>query len=253
MPSAFSPNRGPANVEQEIAGFQRRMNSSRYAPPMLPVMSEISKRTLVYVFNVGPWPQVRYLGSAGTFYIPACEEGKDVSAPVILQGIVREFYPISEVEMKPFDTDGFEFAEQIVGAKADGSASPHLAPRNSFLPYGVFATKNKVPTAEELAAARKRLNETFLKLINEADQAYARGPKAAEETINPDIHFAAARALHKTESECAWLRNSATPAARDECPSCGSIYKIGIMKCRECGYILDKPKHDAAVKAGLMA
>ncbi len=244
----FAGSHAAPEIERGIYDHVRRMNASRHVPQMLPMLKEISEKNRVYIFNVGPWMQQRPLGSAGTWTIPACPEGKEYSDPVVIDGLVREMYPDNEAQMKSLgDVDGMEFAMQILGV------GPHLSPRNSFIPFGIFASRNQKPTKAEIDEARGRLRETFRELVAEADRAYAQGPKLAEETIRPETHFVAARALRKSEAECPWLKNAQAPAARDSCPSCGGVYNVGIMKCRDCGYILDKKRYDEAVKAGLFA
>lgn len=225
---------------------QRLMNGSRYAPPMLDMVERASEQARVYIFNVGPWMQQRLMGSLGTYTIPACPEGKEYSAPVVIEGIVSELYPINEGEFKRTMEDGYAVAMQVLGV------GPHLSPRNSFVPYGVFVSRNERPSKEEITAARAKLAEKFLELVTEADLAYANGPKAAEETIRPETHFVAARALGKTAVDCPWLKNAQVPAERKECFGCGAQYKVGILKCA-CGAVLDKKRYDEAVKNGLFA
>jgi len=235
----FAAHRAAPQIEQEINGHQQLMNNNRYAPPMLDSIKKVSEQSRVYIFNVGPWPQQRYLGSLGMKLIPACPEGKPYSEPLVVEGIVRELYPINEGEYKQILEDGVNVAQQILGV------GPHLSPRNSFVPYGVFVSTTDPPNEADLKKARAALRDKFLELVTEADSAYSLGPKTAEDTIRPETHFVAARALGKTEVDCPWLRNAQVPAERAECPGCGTVYKIGIMKCRECGYILDKKKYEA--------
>jgi hypothetical protein len=95
------------------------------------------------------------------------------------------------------------------------------------------------PSAENLAKAHAHLQAKYMELIREADDAYARGPKAVQEIISPDWHFVAARAMKKTEAECPWMKNTEVPAARDECPGCGEIYKVGILR-HSCGWFFNR-------------
>jgi len=226
---------------------QRRMNKSRFIPPMLDMVQQVSEKAKIYIFNVGPWAHQRLMGSLGSFIVRACPEGKEYSEPLVLDGIVSELYPINEGEYKRTMEDGYAIAQQILGV------GPHLSPRNSFVPYGVFISRSNPPEKHEIKAAKEKLREKFLELVTEADLAYSQGPKAAEETIRPETHFVAARALRKTEAECAWLKNAQAPAERAECPGCGAVHKVGVMKCRECGFILDQKRYSEAVKAGLFA
>lgn len=223
------------------------MNNSRYIPPMLDMVRQLSEDSKIYIYNVGPWPQQRLLGSLGTYIVRECPDGKEYGEPVELPGIVSELYPINEGEYKRTMEDGMAIAMQILGV------GPFLSPHNSFVPYGVFISRSNPPKKEEILEAKKNLRQKFLELVAEADLAFSQGPKMAEETIRPETHYVAARALRKTEAECPWLRNSQLPAERAECPGCGTVYKIGIIKCRDCGFILDKRKYDEAVKGGMFA
>ena len=235
-------------ASQQAMTQTRRDNQRHLPPPRLRQIQDLSERTRVYLYNVGPWAHQRLMGSLGTYHIPACPEGGEFSAPVMIEGIVSEMYPMLEGRMDYLpDEDGWNIAMQVLGV------GPHLPPRNSFVPYGVFASRSNPPAKEEMKEARRNLWEKYRELVAEADIAYSQGPKAAEETIRPDTHFVAARALRKTEAECPWMKNSAAPAERAECPSCTAVYKVGAMKCRECGYVLDKIRYDKAVKEGLFA
>lgn len=213
------------------------MNANRHIPPMLDIVKKVSNENKVYIFNVGPWAQSRLLGSLGQFFIEPCPEGKDYSKPIVLNGIVREYYPINEMKMEPIDEDGDFIAQQILGV------GPHLSPRASFVPYGVFISHNNPPLKAEVEKAKGELHKLFLELVTQADLAYSMGPKSADDTIRPETHFVAARALGKTETDCAWLKNAVVPAERKECPSCGARYKLGLILCRECKFILDPKKY----------
>ena len=198
-----------------------------------------------YVFNAGPWQQEQLLGSHGTAIIRACPPGAEYGPPYVIEGIVPEYYP-GDNGMKLLLDDAESIANAIL------SVGPHTDQRNCLIPWGVFVSPTNPPAPEDVLEARKQIYGTLQKLVRQASDAYAKGPKEFEETVgNSGKHYEAARFLMKTEAECPWLKNTATPKERDECPGCGSIYTVGVMKCRECGFVLDKAKHDAAVEAGL--
>ncbi len=251
-----------------VEAHQRAMNASRYVPTMPEIFRKVSDDNRICIYNVGPWSHKRELGSAGIYFIPACPEGQDHSEPLVLNGVEEEPYPINEVEcaMKPKagvagqltgSADGMLLAQQILGF------GPHVAPASSLIPFGVFATKNiewdkkarvfVLLDADALTAARLALRNKLTELVRLASEAYAKGPNAFAEVAEPDYHFRAARMLSKTVAECPWLANTQAPGQRANCPGCGSIHDVGVMKCRGCGYILDKPRYDAAVKAGMFA
>lgn len=234
-------------IADRVYADQRAMNASRHIPDTPEMFREISESRRVFIFNVGPWSHSRELGSAGTFRIPACAEGKEYSTPVVIEGVEQEPYPINEVECKMLMTEGIALANQVLGE------GPFVPKSSSFRPFGVFISSSNPPKKEDVAAARQALGEKYVELVAAAADAYQMGPQAAKETIRPEWHFVAARALRKSEAECPWLANTQAPAARNECPGCGTVYKVGIIKCGNCQMILDKKKFDQAVKDGLMA
>jgi len=232
---SFSPHHAAPNVEQAVNNYVRGMNSSRYIPDTPEIFRRVAEENRVYIFNVGPWAHARELGSAGSARIPACPEGKDYSEPFVVPGVVQEPYPINEAECKMLQSDGMDFAMQVLGE------GPHVPKSSSFRPYGVFVTRNAKPTREEIAEARQALQQKYVELVAEANEFFSKGARAE---IVPEWHFVAARALRKTEAECAWLANTQAPAARDTCPGCGVIYNVGIVR-HGCGWIFDHEKWNA--------
>ena len=218
--------------------FQRTMNNARRTPPVLPMVQKVSQQNECYIFNVGPWMQQKPMGSLPDFIIEAKPKDAAYAGPYTVPGIVFEPYPIQPDENKLLQYDGWDVAQQIVGAPG----TPFSDPRNSLVPSGVFASRNNPPTEEELEVARQALRKKLTDLVKEADDAYSLGPKAFGENISPDLHFTAARILGKTEAECQWLKNTAPAQARAECPGCGGHYKVGVMihgGADGCGYIFD--------------
>lgn len=240
----FAANHAAPEVEAAVARHVRGMNASRYIPETPAMFREAAVAHRLYIFNVGPWSHRRECGSAGNFIIPACPEGKPYSDPVVIDGVVQEPYPINEAECKMLQSDGLAFAQQILGE------GPFVPKSSSFAPFGVFISPANPPADELVTQARQKLNQKFVEICAEASDAWAQGNQAARETIRPEWHFVAARALKKSAAECPWLANTAVPAQRENCPGCGSIYNIGIIKCATCGYILDRAKFDKAVKEG---
>jgi hypothetical protein len=213
------------------------MNNSRFIPETPDIYRQVSEQNRVYLFNVGPWKHVREMGSAGTFIMYPCPEGKEYSEPLALNGVVEEPYPISEAQCTVLTTTGTALAEQIMGI------GPHTSPNSSLVPFGVFMDTSEVPSKQKLAEAKRRLSEKYLEFVREANEAYAQGP-AGRSIINPDYHFVAARKLRKTAAECRWLEDSEAPAERSNCPGCGEIYTKGILR-HGCGWFFDKAKWEA--------
>lgn len=236
---------------------QRALNSSRYVPGMPEIVRKVSVENRVYVFNVGPWAHTRELGSAGNFHIPACPPDKEYSSPLCIDGLVSEPYPMNEVACTTLpscgepgqltgDGSGLALAKQIIG---DG---PFISKAKSFVPFGVFISPTPKPSRELLAAARAELEKRHLAHIREANAAFMRDPTNREMVIQPAWHHVSAHALKKSKAECPWLGESLVPGGRENCPGCGAVFNVGILKCA-CGFILDKPRYDKAVKEGLFA
>ena len=252
---------------EELLKRQKAFNASRYVPTMPEMFQKVSDENQIGIFNVGPWAHKREMGSAGIFFIQACPKDAPHSQPVVLQGMEEEPYPINEVEciMKPKcgvpfqltgPADGMLLAEQIIGH------GQNVAPHSDLRPFGVFATrlfewdkKSKQHVClddEALEKSHVALRNKAVQLVSLASDAYAKGPSAFSEIFQPDWHLWAARFLRKSTAECRWLENSQDVGARENCPMCGAVYAVGIMKC-PCGYILDKKRYDEAVSKGLVA
>lgn len=239
----FAGSHAAPEVENAIAQHVRGMNASRYIPETLEMYREASIRNRVYIFNVGPWAHVRELGSDGRFVIPACPAGAEYSEPIIINGAFEQPYPINEAECKMLVEKGTDVAFQILGE------GPHVSPNSSFRPFGVFISSTEKPSKADLDAARAKLVQKYVELVAEASDAFAMGSDAARNTIRPDWHFVAARALKKTEAECPWLGNTQVPKERQNCPGCGEVYTVGILR-HSCGWFFDKKKWEANQETG---
>jgi hypothetical protein len=223
---------------QTIAGATRTLNAGRRVPKLSEMLQRVSQEQQVYIYNVGPWSHRREMGSLGNFFIKACPEGREYSEPLIIPGIVCEPYPVNEVEMGLHQEEGIYIAQQVIGV------GKHLPPSNSFVKYGVFISTTEKPSKADLKAANDKLRGYYQELVVEANNAYARGPKALEETIQPALHFMAARTLNYTDAECPWLKNSSVAASRLNCEGCGAVYNVGVIVCGNCHFILDPEKYE---------
>jgi hypothetical protein len=224
-------------ASRQAAAYQRRMNGGRTIPQVLPLLQKISDEKKVFIYNVGPFQYTRHMGSTGTFTIPACLEGAAVSEPIVIDGIVTEPVPVDEKTMTLMQDEGRYVAEQIIG---DGK---FLRPEDSLVHRGVFVSDTRPPKKAEIEAATQKLRGFMQGKVSEMNDAYAMGPNKRIE-VQTNEHYIAARYLGYTEQECPWLQNTAAPATRKNCEGCGEAYVVGIMKCKSCGYILDKEKYE---------
>jgi len=106
--------------------------------------------------------------------------------------------------------------------------------------HGVFVAAGPEPTNEELADARKKLDEFHRRLVEVADLEWERSHNMMFIT---DLERRAARELGL---EKPWLYD---PKPMADCPACGEKIRPGVAVCRTCGAILDREK---AAKFGLV-
>lgn len=210
---------------------QRQMNAGRMLPPTLSRISRLMKDETFPICNVGPWPY-RCERACLTVQIPAYDPAQDAqklgyAASEPQPVIRREAKIISEDEFTFVEDDGRLVAQDLIGV------GPFMHPMNSLLRYGVFIPAGPTPTRDELAAARAKLSEYTDFLIQEARDAYDKGPDERKAVIS-DRHLWAGRERGLDEP---WLHHQHAQSAI-LCTSCGRRNPAGIAKC-QCGSILD--------------
>lgn len=113
--------------------------------------------------------------------------------------------------------------------------------KNGTNPDGTEA--KDAPTAEEILAARKRMEKRYRFILNEAKTVEVSSPKDLPDKVTPELH-AAAEYFGETYS---WHNKQ---IRADYCPSCGEKMRAGAAfhKTEDGGYcVLD---WDRAIKAG---
>lgn len=118
----------------------------------------------VYIFNVGPFSHVRYLGSVGTIRIPALKTSHCLTPdllvadePVVIPGRPNEYYPgVGRIYHKPPDNTppGIHFALEVIGAHRGRIVACDLRTE------GVFISQIRVPSKKHILRAQRRLRET---------------------------------------------------------------------------------------------
>jgi hypothetical protein len=198
-------------------------------------LSQFAPKYKVYIFNVGPlsWtvdPITKIdnripKGSAGSYAIEACPPGKSYSKPLILPSIVRSSYlDAATGAMKTDDVEGKYVAQDIINPNTGGDWSEGV----NLTERGVFWTFNAVPTEEELAEARAKLEVYLRKMLAAATELETRGQLGS---ITPNMRLAAT--YFKEDRK--W---NPIYRAIGECPSCGEPSKAGISR-HSCGYVID--------------
>ena len=256
------------NALKEVQNNGRK----RHIDPIAPAVQDVIKNNTVHIFNVGPWGFRENMGSAGIFFIPACEVGapmewERLSAPSSvdgqyipdhweegskrvtdpktqyaamrpLPGIMAEPLPVEqELAMWSLKDSGRYFAEQLLKIGIGHS------PNNSYVRRGCFIAGGTTPTDKELGAARVELAKLMGELILEADRAWAQGPMRAEAVIRPEIHHVCAQWMNLTDRD--WLRGT-KPQGRIKCEMCGLLVDEGIATCQN-GHIVDAEAYKRAV------
>jgi len=220
-----------AEAAQIIHEEQRQLNNGRALPPTLNRIRVMMETETFSICNVGPWPYFVERGPLSVF-IPAYDKANDpkklgyaMSAP--MPEVRREAKIISENEFGYFEDDGRMVANDLIGVGFG------MAPQNSLVQYGVFVPAGREATAAEVQAAREKLSLYVDRLIEEARDAYDKGPEERKNVIT-DRHLLAARTRGINEK---WVHHQHTQESV-QCQMCGSFNPAGIAMCK-CGSIID--------------
>jgi len=230
----FDPS---VTVEKAESARMQKLSiaKNRRVPDPLGVIEEASRRHIYHVFNVGPWPQKVGLGSLGFFFVPGCPKNKEyVEAPQNVMGIVSELTIKDEFEYNRLMTDGWKITQEIVGIGRSRN------PKRALTHYGLFASKNAVPTKEELFQAKTMLHATCSDIVREARDLYAMDRKAFSVIVQRNRHFAAAEVLNLSDE--VWMTDQ-SPSQRVKCMYCGSMNDEIAVKCAKCAEIINVERY----------
>ncbi len=220
-----------ARVQKLSIGRQRQ------APSTLGVLEEAAARHTYRIFNVGPWPQHINTGSYGYFTVPSCPKDKEyVQCPRTIKGIESELIIKDESRYDRLDTDGWKFALEVVG---DGRGRD---PQQSYRHYGLFASKNEIPTADEIFQAKTMLHARCSEIVREARDLYAMDRKQFSVVVKRERHFVAAEVLNLNDEP--WMVEQ-TPSVRKKCAFCGTMNEDFAVKCAKCSEIIDPVRYKA--------
>lgn len=230
-----------AEAAQEVAAWHRSMNGGRVLPPTLSRLRRLQQEETFPICNVGPWPYRIERGSISVF-IPAYDAKADTqklgySKSEPMPEVRREAKIISEDEYSYFEDDGRQVALDMIGIGFG------LRRQSALDQYGVFVPAGSEPTHEEIQEAKGKLSLCIDRLIEEARDAYDKGPAERKATIDPDRHLWAARQRGINEP---WVHHQHTQE-NTQCTMCGKFNPQGIAMC-QCGNILDMPLY-AKLKA----
>ena len=185
----------------------------------------------VYIFNIYQKAWEVPLGGLGSFHIPACPEGKAYSEPLVIKGMNRDEYDLGDSGRMSWNVlEGDKLARTIVGIDSSSPALGEFTSNREW--WGVFMTHNEVPTETELAEARKKLTQLMTMFLERGDKLAANGKLG-------DIQEMDRKAAQFLNQKRAWAQ---LPEKMDSCPGCGEPIRPGVIKCKECGAILDMDK-----------
>ena len=184
----------------------------------------------VYLFNIS---ETTYTVSrppiAQKITIPGRSAGKEYA----LAGRFPQpmWVPEGSVDQSALRIDGQDarrFAMDIVNPDNLGlDQDAHLDPRTvlsqgaNLGAKGVFWSTNEVPTKEELAAAKRRMETYYQNILTKAEAHAVSSPGTLSDYLTPEHHAAA----DYFGQEYPWHSKRSRPA---DCPNCGTRIKDGI-------------------------
>jgi hypothetical protein len=226
-----------AEVAKNAVQQRLSIARARRIPDPLGVIEEATRRHVYHIFNVGPWPQHINTGSTGWVKIPGCPKDKDyVEATAPIMGIVSELTIKDEFEYNRLMSDGWKFAQEVVGIGRGRN------PKRALTHYGLFASKNAIPTKEELFQAKTMLHATCSDIIREARDLYSMDRKAFSVIVKRNRHFAAAEVLNLNDEP--WMVEQ-SPSQRVKCRYCMTMNDDQAIICSKCMKPIDMAKFKA--------
>lgn len=202
-------------VEQEAV-----KRNSKIVEKIPTMIRKLSAENKIYIFNVGPQPHSRNLGSLGNFYVPPCGVGEEVSEPLVIDGMVLERITNDMNKMDNRYEEGIDVARDVMFIGR--GYTPDLNREN----WGLFIHDGPVAPQAKIAAGKKRLHKSYSDLIAQADNL-ERQNKRDEISNNPIYALAAAELGVKRP----WCEES---KAMDSCAACGGTINTGVKVCIHC-------------------
>lgn len=192
-------------------------------------------RGFIYIFSVFPGPL--RIEKGGTIVLPACPDGAEVSPPYKLPKVIlSSYFDAASQSMKTDIMKGEDYAQDIIHPlvlTSDWSVGSNLED------FGAFWTKNEKPTAAEIAKARKKLEVTFRR---ELDQATMLETTDQLEQVTPLMRLAASYFREDRRWNKIYQK-------MEVCYACGGDVRAGVIM-HSCGAVMPGRWKDA-VMAGL--
>lgn len=216
----------PVSLEeaQQYVSREAQRRNGKVVPVLPPMLKKLCTEPHFYVFNVGPWQWERQLGGRGSRTVQTCPDGKPYSEPLSLPILDNETVAADMNKMENRQEDG-----QLV-VDAFLMRGYGFRPEMSLENWGVAVIDHWPPTAEDLKAPRRKLNQKFDELIAEADKHH-------EQRKFEDISEFHRLACRQRGLQKPWLNENPDLVA---CPACGQQAMPNIAKCPHCRATLDE-------------
>lgn len=213
---------------EEAARFVSReatRRNGRLVPKLPKALEDLCHTPKYYIFNVGPKTWDRQLGGRGTKVLQPCPDGQPCGPEPITYGLLdNETIAVDMNKMENRQEDGMDIVNAFL------SRGRNCAPENNLELWGVGVSEQWPPTAQELSAAHKRLNEKCDELIRDADRFYE---QRQHDNVVEDHRWAARR----RKLQKPWLNENPDLVA---CGACGSPVLPNIAVCPHCSATLNE-------------
>jgi hypothetical protein len=195
------------------------------------MLKKLARQTHFRIYNVGPYPWLREMGSMGTWTIQKPDPETGISPYLMVPAILFETVPEDVDKMKQVPHDGRQFVDDLLGVGRFKNESQNL------VKWGVFFTEGVEPTEEQLEEAHQHVLERCRDMVAQADAYEAQGPN---HLVNiTEHHRWAAKQLN---IERPWSKET---KAMIDCPGCGEkiLPTVAVHGGRNgCGAILDRKR-----------
>ncbi len=225
-----------------VIGDRFRRLNARSIDEVSQVDSDYAQEHQVYIFNVWHLPHIiDSVPGLGSVRIPECPKGERYSKPYICPGRVAEHYDTGEGHMPYRMAPARGYQDRRTGRYIPGTvddilktyAQPGIYSAN-LVQWGCFAAEGKEPTEAELKTAHGALERTALLFVKTADELVLQGDMGKRQ-INA-VHRELAKMLlaNRKIRTPNWMEEQAPDPLMEDCPICGSLIKMGVLKCPIC-------------------
>jgi hypothetical protein len=200
----------------------RLMGFKRKVAPNFPKVAPL------YIFNISDQELSWREPGFSRYVVPACEKGKEYSAPLVIPGIISEEYLQDQsTEFNHYNAVEIAYAILKIG--------PGMKATLDMTNKGYFMSETNPPSVARLAEAQAKYNQWCDGLIREADTIMNGGGESKGMTgqMLNESHY---RALSYRRQTRNWGRQSVEMM---DCPACGGPVPRGAAVHSVCGAIVN--------------